>query len=102
MNQDLLNKIKLIKEELAAEGYLIEGIFGSFSRGENTSDSDLDLLIELSGEFKDKYKGYKAISKMDSIEKYISEYLNLKIDAVQMNSLNEIAKRYIIPEVYYV
>jgi len=46
-----------------------------------------------------KYLGFEAISRLDFIEKYISEVLKIKIDAVQISSLNEISKKYILPEV---
>jgi len=39
MRQDLLDKIKEQKLKYAGEGFIILGVFGSFARGEETSEA---------------------------------------------------------------
>jgi predicted nucleotidyltransferase len=102
MNKDILNKVTEIKNQLLSDGFIIEGVFGSYSREDNNLSSDIDILYELDRAFKDNYKGFKAIARLDDIQKKISEYLNIQADLVQKSTLGEIASRYILPEVHYV
>jgi uncharacterized protein len=62
-------------------------VFGSFSRGENNSESDLDLLVEL---------GIK-INLLDliGIEQELSEALGIKVDLITEKSLDPLIKPYI-------
>jgi predicted nucleotidyltransferase len=85
-----------------AEGFIIEGVFGSYSRDDFDRSSDIDILYELDKGFKDKYKGFKAIARLDAINKEISSMLNIEADLVQKSTLGEIAAKYILPEVIYV
>jgi predicted nucleotidyltransferase len=102
MNKEVLNKISEIKEQFLAEGFIIEGIFGSYSRDDFNQFSDIDILYDLDKVFKDKYKGFKAIAQLDDIQRRISLLLNIKADLVQKSTLGAIATKYILPEVYYV
>ena len=102
MNQDILHKITEIKEQLSAEGFVIEGVFGSYSRDDYNQFSDIDILYDLDNGFKDKYKGFKAIARLDAIQKQISSILDIEADLVQKSSLGEISAKYILPVVYYV
>jgi len=102
MNKELLNKVVELKKHYADEGFLIEGVFGSYIRNENTEFSDIDILYELSDQFRSSYKGFKAISKLDSIQQDISHALNIQADLVQKSSLGEVGRKYILPDVYYV
>lgn len=84
------------KKELQNEYGIKEiGIFGSYVRGEQCRDSDLDLLVE-----------FKPNIKMDLIEfveleNYISEFLNLKVDLVMKSVLKPRIGKYILKEVVY-
>ncbi|MBM2816274.1 MAG: NTP-binding protein [Ignavibacteria bacterium] len=102
MNNDILNKISELKKQFLAEGFIIEGIFGSYVRDENNQLSDIDILYDLNREFKEKFKGFKAIARLDAIQKNISSILNIETDLVQKSSLGKISAKYILPEVYYV
>lgn len=65
-------------------------IFGSFVRGEQTSASDLDLLVEFDG----------AIGLFDfiGIEQDLSEYLGVKVDLVEKEGLKARLKDNILSE----
>ncbi len=56
------------------------GLFGSFSRGEQTKESDLDLLVTFS-------KGKSLIDHI-KIEKDLEALLGKKVDLVTENSLS--------------
>ena len=53
-------------------------IFGSYSRGENTDESDLDILVEFNGKI-----GIRFIDLADDIESIVG----LKVDLVSKNGI---------------
>lgn len=55
------------------------GIFGSYARGENRKDSDLDILIS----FKDKV----SLLRLVQIEQKLSDELGIKVDLITENGL---------------
>jgi predicted nucleotidyltransferase len=55
------------------------GIFGSYARGENRKDSDLDILIS----FKDKI----SLLRLVQIEQKLSDELGIKVDLITENGL---------------
>ena len=68
-------------------------IFGSYSREENTEDSDLDILVE----FNDKI-GIRFIDLADEIE----EIVGLKVDLVSRNGIKDRYFKAIDPDLIYV
>ena len=68
-------------------------IFGSYSRQENTDDSDLDILVE----FKDKI-GIGFIDLADEIE----EIVGLKVDLVSRNGIKDKYLKAIVSDLIYV
>ena len=69
------------------------GLFGSFSNGTNTEDSDIDLIVEL-----EKPIGWKFFS----LELYLENVFNRKIDLVTKNSIKEQLKDSILGQVNYI
>ncbi|KQC11290.1 MAG: hypothetical protein APR62_10255 [Smithella sp. SDB] len=102
MRQDILDKIKEQKLKYAGEGFIILGVFGSFARGEETSESDLDLLFEIDDVFLDRNSGWKACGRLEDIKKEISRDLGRHIDMTDRDALDDIGRRFILPEVVYV
>ena len=68
-------------------------IFGSYSREENTEDSDLDILVE----FNDKI-GIRFVDLADEIE----EIVGLKVDLVSRNGIKDRYLKAIDPDLIYV
>lgn len=102
MNDNILKKVREIKKEYEQQGFIILGIFGSYARGEETSESDIDILYEMSDSFYNKFKGWEIYSQIDRIENGIRSKLDTKIDLANKNALNDISKQYILNEVIYV
>ena len=102
MNKDIIQKLTDLKNLFINEGFIIEGVFGSYSRAEETEISDIDILFELNQDFKGKYKGFKAISRLDSIKEMISLTLKLDADLVQKSTLRKNAADYILKDIIYV
>jgi len=69
------------------------GLFGSFSDGDNTECSDIDLLVEL-----EKPIGWKFFT----LELYLQKIFGRKIDLVTKNALKEQIKETILKQVYFV
>lgn len=64
------------------------GIFGSFARGENTEQSDIDILV--------KFKKTISLFDLVKIHRELSELLGIEVDIVTESSLkNERLKKYI-------
>jgi predicted nucleotidyltransferase len=96
-----LDEIKQIleahKDYLAAEYGVAEiGVFGSYVRGEQRQDSDLDILIEL------ERPPRITLIGLDELEGYLSELLGVKVDvAIKKNLRKRIGER-ILSEVVQV
>lgn len=71
------------------------GIFGSWIRGEQKKDSDIDILIDFEPEAK--------ISLLDfvGLENYMSDLLGAKVDLVEKPALKPRIGKHILREVVY-
>lgn len=65
-------------------------IFGSFVRGENKEGSDLDLLVEFTGD--------KSLLDLAGLKIALEELLKIKIDVLTYNSLHPLLKERILNE----
>jgi uncharacterized protein len=99
LNKLIHKKIQTLKSKYEPEGFIILGIFGSFVRNEETDNSDIDILYEINDTFLKKYIGWDSFIRLDEIKKEISRELLHKIDMADKNALNNVARKYIIPEV---
>jgi hypothetical protein len=71
------------------------GLFGSFARDEQDSDSDIDFLIEFKSGTKDIYN-----LKL-GLKKYLKQNLNREIDICREKYLKPYVKKDILEEVLY-
>ncbi|MDQ3846767.1 MAG: nucleotidyltransferase family protein [Bacteroidota bacterium] len=85
--------IQIIQQILAPFEPKRIGIFGSVVRGEATSESDLDILVE----FKKKYSLFDLVD----LEDKLAEALHYKIDLITERSLHPRLKQYIDKEVIF-
>ena len=102
MNPEILNKIKRIKQKYEAEGFILLGIFGSYARGEQTPESDIDILYDLNEHFYTSYRGLEAYGEIERIRQELAGELHKSVDMAGIRTLNDIGKKYILPEVLYV
>ena len=58
---------KRIQELCERENIIYLGLFGSYSRGEETKDSDIDFLV--------KFSGNKSLFKIIKISQELSKFL---------------------------
>ncbi|MGJ3248720.1 MAG: nucleotidyltransferase family protein [Elainellaceae cyanobacterium] len=69
------------------------GLFGSYSRGEQTSESDVDILIE--------FGKAPSLLKFIDLENQLSELLGEKVDLVMKTALKPRIGDRILKEVVY-
>jgi uncharacterized protein len=78
---DILTKLKELKPTLYRNYSVKEiGLFGSFSEGDFSEESDIDILVEL-----EKPIGWKFFS----LELYLEQIFKRKIDLVTKNALKD-------------
>jgi len=97
-----LQTLKNIKSLFVKDGFIIDGIFGSYARGDFTKDSDVDILYHLEPIFMKKFGGFIGFKKLNDIKLEISSILQKDIDLAPINNLSETGKKYILSEVIYV
>ncbi len=71
----------------------IKGIFGSYVRGDQTDDSDIDVLVE--------FQHGADLFDFVGLSQFMEEHLSCKVDVVTLNSLREELKPYVLREVVY-
>lgn len=97
----MIRTLQDIKKSLAAKlpefkrDYAIRevGIFGSYARQEQSTDSDVDILVDF-----DKIPGLLTFCE---IEDEFEKALNLKVDLVRKQALRPELKERILREVVY-
>ncbi|MEM9272124.1 MAG: nucleotidyltransferase family protein [Cyanobacteria bacterium P01_F01_bin.143] len=94
-----LNEIKAIlskdKQIIQKKYHVTElGIFGSYVRGEQKEDSDLDVLID--------YAEAPNLLELLDLEFYLSDILGIKADVVTKKGLKHRYRKRILAEVVYV
>ncbi|HEY0039721.1 MAG TPA: nucleotidyltransferase family protein [Flavisolibacter sp.] len=91
---DIENKLSEIKPVLADQFYVSRiGYFGSYVSGQQTNESDLDLLVEFS-----EPVGWSFFT----LEKFLEQSLGLPVDLVTSSALKERIKEPILNQVIYV
>lgn len=99
----LTERVQHLKDELMPEGFMIIGIFGSYARGEETAESDIDILYRLDTEkFLGLYPGFRAFGRLGDIQQLLSDILQKKVDIADIDALRESGKKYILKDVCYV
>lgn len=81
-------------QELRALGVRRIGIFGSFARGEETAESDIDVYLEFA-------EGMKTYDNFFAIHELLEGLFGRPIDLVTDGSLTERKASIILPTVRY-
>ena len=92
-----INEIRAVLRECLPElrekyGVTTIGVFGSYARGEAGSDSDIDIIVELSRPI-----GWELVDLSD----YLESRLHHKIDLVIKKALHPLIRDAILAEVQY-
>lgn len=89
----ILSELEKLKPFLAKEFMVKEiGLFGSFVTGQNTDESDIDLLVELQQPI-----GWKFLT----LELFLENHFGKKVDLVTKNALRHQTEERILREVNF-
>jgi predicted nucleotidyltransferase len=92
--QDIMEALQQNQARLKALGVRRIGVFGSFVRGEQHDESDIDLLVEFE-------LGKKTFDAFMELSFYLEEILQRKVELVTVESLSPYIGPYILEEVEY-
>lgn len=102
MNTFLLDTISTLKSKYEPEGFIILGVFGSFARGDDHAGSDIDILYRCDPGLTKKHSGLRFFALYEQVKADMENLLGRRVDLADINGLNEIGKKFILPEVRYV
>jgi uncharacterized protein len=90
-----LKQILSQNKRLLQEHYHVTqmGIFGSYARGEQTPDSDVDVLID--------YEQAPTLFKLVELRDFLSSLTGLRVDVVTKNGLKPRLRERVLSEVVY-
>jgi predicted nucleotidyltransferase len=91
---DIETKLKEIKPLLADKFHVSNiGYFGSYAKGLQTVDSDLDLVVEFS---------HPVGWSFFTLEGFLEQSLGITVDLITKNALKERIKESILKDVKYI
>lgn len=92
---EILQKLKELKPVLEKDYNITEiGLFGSYLRGEQTPDSDIDILLD--------HKSGLTFFKLIDLENLLTQTFNIKVDIAFKKYLKRNIGKRILTEVNYV
>ena len=95
--KEILDFLSENKDELLSKYHLSKiGLFGSFSRGEATKNSDVDIIFDFKENIDDIY------SIKVALKAYLSKTFNRSVDLAREKYLNPYAKKQILQDTIYV
>lgn len=100
--REILSILKTLKPQYEKDGFEILGLFGSYVRDTQTENSDIDILINTTNEFLEKYRGFRAFSRLDEIKSEFKQIFNSDIDFVDKQGLLQRKNYYILNKAIYV
>ena len=97
MNKELNKKLQIIQQnfDILERSFKIKkvGIFGSFSQGKQTKNSDIDILVEFS-----EPVGFFAFMEL---EHFLGKLLACKVDLATKKALKPIIKKNVLKQLVY-
>lgn len=92
--QEIIHKLEQNRDFLRSHGVKKIGVFGSYSRGFQHSESDIDLLIEFE-------RGKKTFDNFMTLVFFLEDLLEHKVELVTKESLSPHIGPYILKETEY-
>lgn len=89
--KQILTQQKLVLQEKYKVNQL--GVFGSYVRGDQKQESDVDILID--------YEEAPSLITLIELEYYLGEVLDLKVDLVTQKGIKPQLRESILAEVVY-
>lgn len=92
--QELMLRVSGSRAQLASLGVARLGLFGSFVRGEQGRNSDVDLLVEFA-------PGQKNFDNFMALGFLLEELFDRKVELVTLESLSPYIRPHVMNEVEY-
>jgi predicted nucleotidyltransferase len=93
--KEVLSVIRQHQDKIKAFGVKKLGLFGSFVRDEQNTESDIDLLVEFE-------EGQKSFDNFIQLSFLLEELLRWPVELVTVESVSPYLRPYIAQEVEYV
>ena len=91
---EILEVLEEVKEEVKHKYKAeIKGIFGSYARGDEREDSDIDVLVD--------FREGAGLFDLVGLGLFLEEKLQCKVDIVPQSALREEIKPYVLKEIVY-
>jgi uncharacterized protein len=90
MNKEIQKISLIIIPILKKHGVKKSSIFGSFARGEEKENSDIDILVEL--------KKGKTLLDLLRLERQLEKKLGRRVDLLTYNSINHLVKKELLKD----
>lgn len=88
LNKSILNFIPAIRQYFKDKPVLRAWLFGSFSRGEERDESDVDILVDY-----DHSNGYVSLLTMGGMLMDLSNIVGRRVDLVDNEGLKDFARK---------
>ena len=88
LNDKIRHLIPTIQEYMKTKPIIRAWLFGSFSRGEETPESDIDILVDY-----DESNGTVSLFKMGGMLMDLSTLMGRRVDLVDNSGLKEFARK---------
>jgi predicted nucleotidyltransferase len=89
-----MNEIERLKKEmipiLKKNGVIKAGIFGSYARGEQKKNSDIDVLVE--------FNEIKGLFELVHLQLALEDKIKKKFDVLTYNSVHPYIKEYVMKD----
>ena len=90
MSENTKKIIEAITPILEKADVLRSDLFGSYARGEENKDSDIDILVE--------FKGRKSLFDLVDLQTELKDKLNRKVDVLTYRSIHPLLRDIIMKE----
>jgi len=92
---NVIETLKKHEDEIKSRFHVSKiGVFGSFARGEDKLESDVDVLVEFQN-------GFKTFDNYMDLKFYLEDTFSRNVDLVTMNALKPQLKDNILQDVIY-
>ena len=90
--QDLLQRLHEVRDEIKARGVKKLGVFGSFARGSEKEESDVDLLVQ----FKPRQKSFDSFIGLSF---FLEDVLQRSVELITIEAMSPFLGPQILAEV---
>ncbi len=98
MRSSIQGQLRILRDKYSEEGFILCGVFGSMARGDEQEGSDIDILYRLEQGFHVRYRGLDALARIDEIRLELESGLGLSVDLADEDCLDDVGRRYVLPE----